>query len=276
MDIYSRFSYDASRKLTKAYSTSFGLSSLLFSKSIRRHIYAIYGLVRLADEIVDTYRGADQATLLDEFEAQTYIAMSASYSTNPIIHSFVLTAKQFAIPKKLLTAFFKSMRMDLDRRTYNESLYKTYIYGSAEVIGLMCLHVFCNGDMSTYAHLEKGASALGAAYQKINFLRDFASDYHDLGRIYFPKVTFESFNEGIKKRILKDIHADIRHAMKSLNLLPRSSRVAVSTSLAYYSKLLYKLEKTPADVIKRKRTRINNIQKFFLLGGTALREGIKK
>ncbi len=276
MDTYTKFSYQTSKSLTQMYSTSFGLSTMLFSKAIRRHVYAVYGLVRVADEIVDTYNGPDQLALLDDFETQTYIAMTSSYSTNPIIHSFALTAKQFGIPKKLLSAFFKSMRMDLDTRTYNETSYKTYIYGSAEVVGLMCLYIFCDGDTSTYLKLEKGASALGAAYQKINFLRDFTSDYHTLGRIYFPGVTFELFNDTVKKRIIKDIAADISTATKSLQQLPRSSRVAVSTSLAYYSKLLDKLKKTPASTIKHKRIRINNLQKFFLLGTTMIRESIKK
>ena len=266
MDTYTKFCYAASRDLTLTYSTSFGISSQLFSKSIRRHIYAIYGLVRIADEIVDTYPGADRREQLDSFEAETYIAMHSGYSTNPIIHAFSLTAREYAIEKKLITAFFKSMRMDLEPKVYTQTLYETYIYGSAEVIGLMCLRIFCNQDQILYGSLESGAKALGAAYQKINFLRDLGADYKELGRLYFPGLTFDSFNDKTKQTIIKDIRKDIASASDSLIRLPKSSRIAVNTSLTYYLKLLNKIERLPASEIKRKRVRINNAQKVLLLG----------
>jgi phytoene synthase len=272
MDTYTTFAYAASRNLTLTYSTSFGISSRLFSKSIRRHIYAIYGLVRIADEIVDTYPGTDRRQQLDSFEAETYIAIRSGYSTNPIIHAFSLTVREYGIKKKLITAFFKSMRMDLDPKVYTETLYKTYIYGSAEVIGLMCLRIFCDKDETLYSSLESGAKALGAAYQKINFLRDLAADYKQLGRLYFPGLTFDSFNDKTKQTIIKDIRKDIALASDSLMRLPKSSRIAVSTSLAYYLKLLDKLAQLPANEIKKKRVRINNTHKLLLLGSAILHE----
>jgi phytoene synthase len=272
MDTYTTFAYAASRNLTLTYSTSFGISSRLFSKSIRRHIYAIYGLVRIADEIVDTYPGTDRRQQLDSFEAETYIAIRSGYSTNPIIHAFSLTVREYGIKKKLITAFFKSMRMDLDPKVYTETLYKTYIYGSAEVIGLMCLRIFCDKDETLYSSLESGAKALGAAYQKINFLRDLAADYKQLGRLYFPGLTFDSFNDKTKQTIIKDIRKDIALASDSLMRLPKSSRIAVSTSLAYYLKLLDKLAQLPASEIKKKRVRINNTHKLLLLGSAILHE----
>lgn len=276
MELYDRVAYDASRRLTLAYSTSFGKSSKLFSASIRPHIYAIYGLVRIADEIVDTYTGDNRQDLLDNLEAETYIAITEGYSTNLIIHAFARTAIRFGIKKMYIQAFFKSMRLDLEEHLYTEQLYATYIYGSAEVIGLMCLEVFCDKDQKLFNILEKGARALGSAYQKVNFLRDFADDYNSLNRIYFPHVTYETFDERMKSKIIKDIRVDITAAKDSLNLLPLSSRIAVSTSLAYYTALLERLAKTPAAIIKKKRIRINNLHKSYLLASSVLRKTTKK
>ena len=276
MSLYDTVAYNASRQLTMSYSTSFGVSSKLFSKDIRMHIYAIYGLVRIADEIVDTYTGAHQSEILDTFEAETYVAITQGYSTNLIIHSFCITAKKFGIKKKYLTAFFNSMRMDLRAQTYTKELYETYIYGSAEVIGLMCLRVFCDGDDTRFKSLESGARALGAAYQKINFLRDFASDYKNLHRIYFPGVTYESFDQKTKEYIIMDITADIQIAKTSLARLPRSSRIAVATSLRYYGELLTKISRSDVETLKRKRIRINNAHKSVLLLGTTMVEKVKK
>lgn len=276
MDTYTTFSYKTSRDLTLTYSTSFGISSRLFSVEIRQHIYAIYGLVRIADEIVDSYTGPDQLSLLDSFEAETYIAMSAGYSTNPIIHAFALTARRYHIPKKYIVAFFKSMRLDLIPRIYDKKLYETYIYGSAEVIGLMCLRVFCDNNEVLFEKLASGAQALGAAYQKVNFLRDFAHDHKTLGRIYFPGVTFETFDDAVKESIIADIRRDIEQARESLRLLAQSSRIAVSTSLAYYSELLEKLARTSAATIKTKRIRINNAHKLVLLTVNAVQQKVKQ
>lgn len=272
MELYTTTSYEAARLLTLRYSTSFGQSSKLFAPEIRDHIYAIYALVRIADEIVDTYQGKDASKLLKDFEAETFAALRTGYSTNPIIHAFVTTAKRFTISRDLLRPFFKSMRMDLKPQTFSKHTYAQYIYGSAEVIGLMCLKVFCD-DATLYKKLEPGARALGVAYQKVNFLRDVAADYHERGRVYFPGVTFESLNEKKKAVILRDIKKDFAKAEPAVAALPVSARKAVSVSYAYYSELLSKLERTPVDTIKTTRIRVSTPKKLQLFIGTALRKG---
>lgn len=264
MDLYTKTSYELSRHLTLRYSTSFGKSTKLFAPSIQPHIFAIYGLVRIADEIVDTYEGTDKANLLDELEQATYRTMKSGYSTNPIVHAFALTAREFNITKPLIAAFFESMRLDLSPQTYIQKLYVTYIYGSAEVIGLMCLKVFTGGNQAEYQKLEKGARALGAAYQKVNFLRDIASDFQDRQRVYFPGITFESFSEDEKMAIVKDIRHDFDSAKRAVEELPTNARKAVSLSFAYYSALLDKLEKTPVETIKTSRVRVPDAKKFLL------------
>jgi len=265
VELYTRVSRDSSKLLTKQYSTSFSSATRLFSKSVQPHIYAIYGLVRIADEVVDTYRGKDVDVVIADLEAEVYTALKRGYSTNPIIHSFVITANAYGITKKLIHPFFVSMTMDLSPQTYTQKKYETYIYGSAEVVGLMCLKVFCEGDETKYVALEKGASALGAAYQKVNFLRDMAADYVELNRVYFPGVSFESFSEKDKASIVKDIEKDFKTAHKAIDRLPQSSQAAVSMSVVYYEALLKKLKRTPAAVLIKKRVRINNIVKTALL-----------
>lgn len=268
MDQYTAFSYQTAEKLTRAYSTSFGQSSLLFDKTVRKHIYAIYGLVRVADEIVDTYQGKDAAKLLKDFEAQTFQALKSGYSTNPIIQAFAVTAKEYGIGRDLIRPFFKSMRMDLKDVTYTQHLYEQYIYGSAEVIGLMCLKVFCLDD--EYKKLESGAKSLGAAYQKVNFLRDIASDYHDRGRVYFPGVRFESFTDRQKQRIEKDIERDLAHAKQALAQLPKSARSAVAVSYAYYTELLNRIKKRDAAYITSHRVRVPDHKKAQLFAKVRL------
>lgn len=267
MDLYNNTSFEISKLVTVNYSTSFGMSSRLFPKEMRRHIYAVYGLVRIADEVVDTYRGRDVEKIIKELEQQTYDVLKRGYSTNPVIHAFGLTAREYGIGRELIAPFFKSMKMDLSPKLYTASLYKEYIYGSAEVVGLMCLRVFCGGNVAKYNKLEKGASALGAAYQKVNFLRDIAADYAELGRLYFPGTTFETFDEKAKARIVKDIEKDFARAKKSIAELPDSSRKAVQMSYLYYTELLRKIKKTPAATLKKKRIRINNLRKTLLLIG---------
>ena len=272
MELYTTTSYEAARLLTLNYSTSFGQSSKLFAPDMRDHIYAIYGLVRIADEIVDTYKGKDAAKLLKDFEAETFAALRSGYSTNPIIHAFVTTAKRFGISRDLLRPFFKSMRMDLKTLAFTTHAYNQYIYGSAEVIGLMCLKVFCDDD-ALYKKLEPGARALGAAYQKVNFLRDIAADYHERGRVYFPGVTFEAFNEKKKSMILRDITKDFAKAKPAVASLPIGARKAVAVSFVYYSELLRKLERTSAEKLKTTRIRVSTPKKIQLFVGTALRKG---
>lgn len=264
MDLYTKTSYSLSKSLTKAYSTSFSLSMTLFSPEIRRHVYAIYGLVRIADEIVDTYIGTDKRTKLNTLEKEVTEAIKKQYSANPIIHSFAITAALFDINTDHIAAFFKSMRMDLEKLTYTQHLYNEYIYGSAEVVGLMCLKVF-TADQALYKKLEKGASRLGAAYQKVNFIRDIRADAEGLGRWYFPFGSFETFDEVTKERIIKDIREDFIAARRATLGLPLSSRRAVMLSILYYESLLDKITKTPASTLKTKRIRVSNVEKLKLL-----------
>ena len=265
MDLYTQTSYELSRHLTLKYSTSFGQSSKLFSRDIQADIFAIYGFVRIADEIVDTYSGDDTSELLDSLEAEAYRSLKTGYSTNPIVHAFCVTAVKYNISKDLIAPFFDSMRMDLVPQTYTATRYKKYIYGSAEVVGLMCLKVFCQNDEALYNTLTPGAKALGAAYQKVNFLRDIASDFDERGRVYFPKVTFEQFTDTEKAAIEKDIRSDFKKAAEALPHLPLNARNAVTLSYVYYQELLKKIEKTPASVLKHTRVRVPDGKKLYLL-----------
>lgn len=265
MDLYTRTSYALATSLTKRYSTSFSLSTNLIDTSIRHHIFAIYGLVRIGDEIVDTYQGDDRAKQLADLEAETYTAIKKGFSTNPIVHAFAQTAQQYDITKSLIHPFFKSMHMDLSPVTYTQHLYEEYIYGSAEVVGLMCLKVFCGSDTALYTALTPGAKALGAAYQKVNFLRDIASDYTERGRVYFPNTTYASFSENDKARIIADIRKDFIAAKPAVDQLPTTVRSAVALSYHYYETLLRRLEATPAADIKTTRIRVPTSKKITLL-----------
>ena len=270
MDLYTATSYKTSKLVTNAYSTSFGLSIRLFEPALRPHIYAIYGLVRISDEIVDTYTGSDQRELLDTLEAETKRAIKSDYSTNPIVHAFAQTARQFKITDTLITPFFKSMRMDLTPQTYDQKKYETYIYGSAEVVGLMCLKLFVTSN-EEYAFFEPAAKRLGAAYQKVNFLRDIAADADDLGRWYFPASSKETFDEKTKAAIIHDIEQDFLAAKSGIDTLPESSRKAVALSYQYYTSLLNKIKLTPPRELLRKRVRLNDAQKGIILVKAALK-----
>ena len=265
MDLYLSTSQICSKVFTNAYSNSFGMASRLFSSTIRPHIYAIYGLTRLADEIVDTYKGNDSGLMLDLLEKEVSDAITRNFSVNPIVQAFAHTARSYNIDTNVITSFFNSMRTDLTKTSYTQKEYETYIHGSAEAVGLMCLCVFVNGDVEAYVEASPGAIKLGAAYQKVNFLRDFAEDHKSLGRIYFPGVTYESFDENTKIKIIKDIRADFASAALSFKLLPKNSKRAVMASYRYYSALLDKLDKTPATTIKHERIRISNARKLRLL-----------
>lgn len=265
MELYDKVSYENSRHLTLRYSTSFGISSRFFSAAIQPHIYAIYGLVRVADEIVDTYKGKDVSEQLSGLEAETYRAIHVGFSTNPIVHAFAKTAVHHGIDKQLIEPFFASMRMDLVPHEYSAKDYKKYIHGSAEVVGLMCLRVFVDGNDARYEKLRPGASALGSAYQKVNFLRDMAADYRELGRLYFPGMSFETFGEQEKREIIKDIKKDFKDALPALHELPGSSKKATTISYTYYRELLKKLEETPVEIIKQKRIRVAPKHKLGLL-----------
>lgn len=265
MELYDHVAYENSRHLTLRYSSSFGLSSKLFGKTIQPHIYAVYALVRIADEIVDTYKGKDSLELLNTLEAHVYRTLKTGYSTDLIVHAFCKTARTYGIDKTLIAPFFESMRMDLSPQTYDAKNYKLYIHGSAEVVGLMCLRVFLHGNDEQYKALAPGAAALGSAYQKVNFLRDLAADYKELGRLYFPDVTYDSFDETTKTQIIADIQQDFAAALPALRKLPASSRKATFMSYVYYTELLKKLERTPAATIKHTRVRVPSAKKLALL-----------
>ena len=269
MDQYATISYKTSKLVTNAYSTSFGLSIRLFEPSLRPHIYAIYGLVRIADEIVDTYSGTDQRELLDNFEAETKRALKSGYSTNPIIHAFAQTAKKYTITNDLLAPFFESMRMDLTPQKFDQRKYEDYIFGSAEVVGLMCLKVFTH-NQKQYDQLEKAAKKLGSAYQKVNFLRDIAADADGLGRWYFPISSRETFDDMAKRIIEKDIEKDFMAAHIGIKLLPASSKKAVRLSYDYYQGLLEKIKQTSASELLQQRIRLSNPKKIVLLIQTSL------
>lgn len=265
MDLYTKVAYKNARQLTNIYSTSFSLSSTLFAKEIRHHIYAIYSLARIADEIVDTYRGTNAEGKLQALEAETYEAIADGYSTNPIVHAYATTAIFCDMPPEIISSFFKSMRMDLHPENYNDKLYKTYIYGSAEVIGLMCLRVFTKGDEAQYQKLAPGAQKLGSAYQKVNFLRDMSADFNELGRLYFPGTSYKNFNASDKKRIIKEIKQEFNDAETAIQLLPKNGKSGVYASFRLYSELLSELDAAPVKTIKNSRIRVGNIRKFVLL-----------
>lgn len=266
MTLYTDTAYATSRIVTEKYSTSFSMSIRLFAPDIRPHIYAIYGLVRIADEVVDTYRGDDTAQVLRELEVDVYRSLKTGYSANPIVHAFVQTARKYHIGKPLLSPFFTSMRMDLTPQTFTQKKYETYIDGSAEVIGLMCLRVFVD-DSAQYNKLEPAARHLGAAYQKVNFLRDIAAD-HAIGRWYFPTGSFETFNESQKRLIIADINKDFKKAESAVAQLPANCRKAVSLSRQYYGMLVNKISLTPAAELKKRRVSVSPLLKISLLTTT--------
>lgn len=263
-ELYSQLAYQTSGRVTAAYSTSFSLAITLVDKSMRAHIYAVYGLVRLADEVVDSFRPHDARQLLEKLEHEVYAALESGYSTNLLIHSFSKTARAYHFELGFIRAFFASMRMDISKTDYNQKEYEDYIYGSAEVIGLMCLHIFTDNNTSLYSQLQASARALGSAFQKINFLRDMAADHTELGRMYFPGVNFETMNEKDKLKIATDISKDIQKARRGLVNLPSSSRYGVLLALYYYEALIKKLKNTPIQVIKTRRLRVSNLHKGWL------------
>jgi len=264
--IFDRVSVECSKIVTESYSTSFSLATRMLSSSIRNDIYNIYGFVRFADEIVDTFHDFDKDTLFNDFERSLENALENKISLNPILNSFQKTYHQYQIPKHLVDSFMKSMRMDLSKSIYStQEEYREYIYGSADVVGLMCLCVFVNGDQEKYEDLKDAAKALGSAFQKINFLRDLKADYEDLNRSYFPNTNLLDLDEQSKIRIVAEIKEDLRLGYEGILQLPNSSKFGVYTAYKYYSKLLNKLKRTPSREIKNARIRIPNYQKFGLL-----------
>ena len=270
--LFDETSIAMSRKLALNYSTSFSLGIRLLSKDSRWAVFSIYGLVRVADEIVDTFHGYNKEKMLLDFKAQTYQAMEEGISTNPVLHAFQLAANQFGIGKDLIEPFFQSMEEDLDTSEHSAESYSEYIYGSAEVVGLMCLRVFCSGDDDQYNHLVPFARSLGAAFQKVNFLRDIRSDVDERGRVYFPGVDFNYFTDADKYEIIQDVKKDFSHAYKGIVQLPVGCRWGDYTAYIYYLKLLEKIERPTAVDILESRIRIPNSQKIALLAQSFVKE----
>lgn len=263
--LYDQVCNECSRLITNRYSTSFSTGIRVFDKKFRAPIYAIYGFVRFADEIVDTFHDYPKATLLKRFKKDTYTAIEEKISLNPVLQAFQQVVHQYNIDLHLIEAFLKSMEMDLHHENYEDALYKEYIYGSAEVVGLMCLKVFCKGNEAQYKQLEAPARALGAAFQKINFLRDMKSDFDERGRVYFPGVDFKNFSNEDKIKIEKDIKADFDFAYTGIVKLPEGARFGVYLAYIYYINLFKKIKKSSALRVKKERIRVPDFQKAYLL-----------
>ena len=264
--IFDTVSFECSKNVTKMYSTSFASAVKMLAPCIRQDIYNIYGFVRFADEIVDTFHDYNKELLFDLFEKDLETALNNKISLNPVLNSFQHTVHKYQIPSELIQAFIKSMKMDLVKSkytTYEE--YNEYIYGSADVVGLMCLKVFVNGDDAKYAELEQSAMRLGSAFQKVNFLRDLKADYEDLSRTYFPNTDLSQLNETSKNEIIKEIEADFEAGYQGIVKLPIEAKFGVYTAYIYYKKLLSKLKKTPSMEIKNTRIRVPDYQKVGLL-----------
>ncbi|MEN2402691.1 phytoene/squalene synthase family protein [Flavobacterium sp. MC2016-06] len=264
--LFDHVSYKCSRLITKNYSTSFSLAVKMLSPSIRDGIYSIYGFVRFADEIVDSFHDYDKEYLINDFEKEYYKAMEIGISLNPILNSFQHTVKQYNITDDLIQAFLKSMKLDLVKSNYNtQTEYEDYIYGSADVVGLMCLKVFVTGKDQKYEQLKHQAMRLGSAFQKVNFLRDLKDDNLILNRNYFPGVDLKSFDENAKNTIIQEIEEDFRVAYQGIEKLPIEAKFGVYTAYIYYKKLLKKLKNTPYYEIGNSRIRVSNYTKAGLL-----------
>jgi len=264
--LFDTVSYDCSKLVTKTYSTSFSLATKMLSQSIRNDIYNIYGFVRFADEIVDSFHDYDKERLFNGFSNDLEQALENRISLNPILNAFQHTFHKYNIDKHLVDSFMESMRLDLHKTKYlTEEEFKTYIYGSADVVGLMCLKVFVNGDNEKYNELKDMAMALGSAFQKVNFLRDLKADFDGLNRSYFPKVDLNNLNEASKKDIINDIEQDFEKGLNGIKKLPIEAKFGVFMAYRYYRQLLKKLKKAPALQIKGKRIRVSNPKKIELL-----------
>ena len=269
-DQYTQACIECSSLITRRYSTSFSLGILMLDKAIRNDIYAIYGFVRLADEIVDTYQDKDPSTQLKLLREETGRAIRNGISFNPILHAFQDTINRYNINPEYILAFLHSMEMDLHDQKYDRSLYEQYIYGSAEVVGLMCLKVFCKGDEALFDSLIKPARKLGSAFQKVNFLRDMRSDLVDRQRVYFPGLDISRFSEQDKRQIEQEIEAEFAEAQEGIHRLPAGCRRGVQLALNYYRVLLRKIAQKQAGELLSQRIRVSNFHKFVLLGRNLL------
>lgn len=263
--LFDQVSVQCSKLTTRTYSTSFSLGIYFLDNRLRNPIYAIYGFVRFADEIVDSFDGYDKKTLLQKFKIETYEAIENGISLNPILNAFQQVVKTYRIEPELIETFLKSMEMDLEKIEYSKESLNQYILGSAEVVGLMCLHVFTEGNKEQYNELKPYAMKLGAAFQKVNFLRDLKADYQDLGRMYFPNVDMKQFSAAIKKEIENEIEDDFEMALTGIKKLPNAAKHGVYLAYIYYRSLLKKIKNTPAQQILTSRIRISNSEKFGLM-----------
>jgi len=269
--IFDNVSAECSKIVTKRYSTSFALGINFLGRELRAPIYAIYGFVRLADEIVDSFHDYDKVALLAKFRRDCFEAIDEGISLNPILHTFQQVVNQFQIERELITLFLESMEMDLQRETYTPEKYERYILGSAQVVGLMCLHVFTNGDKTAYECLKDAAMMLGSAFQKVNFLRDINADYYVLSRTYFPDVDLSTFSDSEKKQIETDIQREFDAALVGIRNLPETSRRGVYLAYVYYQKLFDKIKNKSAKQVLEARIRISNLRKFALMFNSTVR-----
>jgi len=271
LSLYNQTCLECSSLITRRYSTSFSMGIRVFDKKYRSPIYAIYGFVRFADEIVDTFHDFPKKELLDKFRRDTYEAIESGISLNPVLHSFQNVVNKYNIEIELIDAFLDSMEMDLNLNAYEDNLYQKYIYGSAEVVGLMCLRVFVNGDDNMYKHLYASARSLGSAFQKINFLRDIKSDFDERGRVYFPGVDFRSFSLRDKLKIESDIKKDFDDALLGITQLPQGVRFGVYLAYKYYTKLFQKIKSASPTKVKEERIRVRDSRKVVLIFSSAFR-----
>ena len=269
--LFHSSSEECSQVVTRRYSTSFASAIRMLHRDLRAPICNIYGFVRLADEIVDTFHEHDKAALLANFKSDTYAAIAQGISLNPILHSFQRTVNQYGIDHHLIEAFFRSMEMDLSQKKYDNRGYQEYIYGSAEVVGLMCLYVFCEGDRQQYTSLESAARSLGAAFQKVNFLRDIKADFNGLSRVYFPGCDFTNFTTADKRKIEADIYQDFRAAYGGIQQLPLKARFGVYVAYKYYLSLFKKIRSLEPKRVLESRIRIPNYRKAMIV----VRAGVK-
>ena len=263
--IFDTISFECSRNVTKTYSTSFSTAVRMLAPNIRQDIYNIYGFVRFADEIVDSFHDYNKVELFALFETDLGLALKNKISLNPVLNAFQHTVYKFNIPNELIDAFMKSMRLDLTKTEYKtQNEYNEYIFGSADVVGLMCLKVFVNGDQEKYDALKNSAMRLGSAFQKVNFLRDLKADFEGLNRTYFPDTDLNQLDETSKSKIIAEIETDFKAGFEGILLLPLEAKLGVYTAYVYYKKLLSKLNKTPSAEIKNTRVRVPDYQKYGL------------
>lgn len=271
MNLFHEVSQDCSRIATEKYSTSFSSAIKLLHRDLRAPVFNVYGFVRFADEIVDTFHQHDKSLLLNEFKKATYEAIDRGVSLNPILHSFQLTVNQYGIDRQLIDAFLYSMELDLEKKNYDRAGYEQYIYGSAEVVGLMCLYIFCDGNKNLYEALKPYARSLGAAFQKVNFLRDLKADAEGLDRMYFPGCDFSNFTECDKSAIETDIQRDFDHAYEGILKLPVKARFGVYVAYKYYVSLFRKIKKMHPHRILENRIRIPDYGKMMILAKAGIR-----